>query len=116
MSIIQTKDSLADAQIAGNTVAIPNPTSPELTPKPKKFKKVGFLGSTIIELKKVQWPSLRYTTSWSAVVLVFTIVLSMVMGLFDKVFQDSVEYIQCRTTTSSETCSKQLENRFFFRK
>jgi preprotein translocase SecE subunit len=116
MSLIQSKESLSDVQIAGNARQVPATSTP-LPPakKEKKVKKQGFIGSTFAELKKVQWPSFRYTSSWSVVVVLFTVVLSLLMGTCDKVFQDSIEYIQCRTNTTASICDTQLKNHLLFR-
>lgn len=81
----------------------------------KKRKKQGFLKTTISELKKVDWPNFGYTLKWSGVVLLFTIVLSLLMGLFDKVFADSMTYVNCRVDTAASTCSTQLMNNLTFK-
>lgn len=58
-------------------------------------KKLGFIRSTIAELRKVNWPTAKYTFMWSAIVLLFTLVASISFSAIDRVFQESMGYAQC---------------------
>ena len=101
----QKTDSLVETNIGG--------TSSEVEPKniePKKSvstktvsqeRKPGFLKTTLEELKLVYWPSMSYVYKWSAIILVFTFVMAIGLGLFDRVFTDGVKFINC-TSPSGE--------------
>jgi preprotein translocase SecE subunit len=58
-------------------------------------KKPGFLRSTIIELKKVTWPTIEYVIRWSLIIIAFTAFFSIILGFVDMIFESSVKYVDC---------------------
>ena len=107
MAITRTKESLADIQIgenatqgSGKTPLNPLPKDKIVSSKP--IKKRGFLATTIDELRKVNWPTFRYTITWSVIVLIFTVFMSIFMGYFDHLFKNSITYVQCTATYNIE--------------
>jgi preprotein translocase subunit SecE len=58
--------------------------------KPKKerrFHPIRFLKEVAAELKKVTWPSRKDLVGYTLAVIVFVILLSVVVGVLDLVFQ-----------------------------
>jgi hypothetical protein len=67
MAIRQTKsDNLVETKLNENIIEDIKPQNDEPTIDfaGKKPKKRGFLASTVDELKKVEWPSLKYTVNY----------------------------------------------------
>jgi preprotein translocase SecE subunit len=95
----QKTDSLVEANIAGKSKNIePKPldSKPNSLPKvEKKERKPGFLKTTLEELKLVQWPTWKYVYKWSSIILLFTFVMSISLGLFDRIFTDGVKFVDC---------------------
>ena len=59
-----------------------------------KNKKVNaFLRSVVEELKKVTWPTKLETKAATVVVIVFSIIVSLILGVFDYVFSMAPEGI-----------------------
>jgi len=101
MAITRTKKgSLVDTKIEDKSLDDKKPiieekkveTSLENKIKPKKK---GFIGTTIDELKKSEWPSFNYVLRWSAVIVLFTAVFSVILGGFDSSFNNGVKFIDC---------------------
>ncbi len=58
--------------------------------KPKKerrFHPIRFLKEVVAELKKVTWPTRKDLVSYTIAVIVFVILISVVVGVLDFVFQ-----------------------------
>ena len=58
--------------------------------KPKKerrFHPIRFLKEVAAELKKVTWPTRKDLVSYTIAVIVFVILISVVVGILDFVFQ-----------------------------
>ncbi len=58
--------------------------------KPKKerrFHPIRFLKEVVAELKKVTWPSRKDLVNYTIAVIVFVILISVVVGVLDFVFQ-----------------------------
>lgn len=98
------------------------------TPKPStkvektdKAKKVGFLKSTLEELKKVDWPGFQKTINWSVIVIIFTFLISVTLGLVDHIFSASINFVDCTSpqgrgnSTTLEECGLDLANELTFR-
>lgn len=58
-------------------------------------KKSGFVASTFKELSKVEWPSWKYVLTWSAVIILFTGIFSIILGFADHTFSSSLLYSDC---------------------
>lgn len=52
-----------------------------------------YLRETWIELKKVRWPSRKEATNLTAVVLVVTVAMAIVLGLMDAIFYREFRYV-----------------------
>lgn len=109
MAITQRKRSLADESISVSKGDVKD--SPEKLGelkekegdvKSQKEKKAGFIKTTIAELKKVEWPTWKYTVTWVGIVIVFTIVMSIALGFFDHIFKTNMEYINCTSSYKIE--------------
>ncbi len=72
-------------------------------------KKRGFLLSTIDELRKVEWPTFKYTANWSAVIIVFTFIFSLSIGFIDNIFQSGIKYVSC--TADNQVTEKSSEDK-----
>jgi preprotein translocase SecE subunit len=82
---------------------------------PKKLeKKQGFIASTIEEMKKVEWPSFKYTVNWSVIIVIFTTFFALSIGLIDHVFDSGLKYVQCTAniTTAASNDKDENNNRF----
>ena len=58
--------------------------------KPKKerrFHPIRFLKEVVAELKKVTWPTRKDLVSYTIAVIVFVVLISVVVGVLDFVFQ-----------------------------
>ena len=58
--------------------------------KPKKerrFHPIRFLKEVVAELKKVTWPTRKDLVNYTIAVIVFVILISVVVGILDFVFQ-----------------------------
>ena len=58
--------------------------------KPKKerrFHPIRFLKEVVAELKKVTWPSRKDLVNYTIAVIVFVILISVVVGVLDLIFQ-----------------------------
>jgi preprotein translocase SecE subunit len=64
------------------------------------IKKGGFIATAIDELKKVQWPSFSYVTNWSLVIIIFTCIFALSIGLADRVFTSGIVYTDCSAKIS----------------
>lgn len=118
MAIIHRKQNFDDGIEIKQEIAQSSKTVSEQLKDEKEYKagkKESFCKTTVSELKKVDWPTLSYTLKWSGVVVLFTVIFSLIMGLFDKTFADSMTYINCRVDTNAETCNKQFINNLTFK-
>jgi len=70
-----------------------------------KAKKVGFVASTIDEMKKMEWPGYKYILKWSGLVILFTFIFSMFLGSVDHLFGTMVKVVDC---TSPEAKNKKI--------
>jgi preprotein translocase SecE subunit len=78
---------------------------------PKKLeKKRGFIASTIDEMKKVEWPSFKYTSNWAVIIVIFTTFFSLTIGLIDHVFDSGLKYVQCTANITTNASSDKDEN------
>jgi preprotein translocase SecE subunit len=101
-----------------------NGDSPEPKPKDslkgslKKKKVAGFLSTTIEELKKVQWPTFNYTIKTTVIIIIFTLVFSSALGLFEHGMTSGVKFVACTTPEGSnqpiEECLDQFKDQLLF--
>lgn len=81
----------------------------------------GFIKSTIAELRLVSWPSLQQTFKWGVVVILFTVLISMILGFTDHIFSASIKFIDCTSpqgrgsSTTWDECARDLANQLTFR-
>ncbi|MBC7472481.1 MAG: preprotein translocase subunit SecE [candidate division SR1 bacterium] len=114
MAIRQTKaNTLGQTELTEKQVEQKNSSSDRSLPK-KLEKKPGFLASTIEEMKKVEWPSFKYTVNWSVIIIIFTTFFALSIGLIDHVFDSSLKYVQCTAniTTAASNDKDENNNRF----
>jgi len=105
MAITRTqKDSLTDVQVGREKVSkIEGDAGTGSTKtRSKAEKKPGFLATTFDELRKVEWPTRRYTFNWSVVIILFTVFISLFMGLVDHTFTSGVRFATCTSTLNAE--------------
>ncbi len=114
------KDAIVDAQIDKKNVE----TKKSTEVIKKQEKKPGFFRSTVAELKKVEWPTWKYTSRWSAVIVMFTVAISLFLGLVDNVFTSGFKFVGCTTEITQgdgerneilSGCSQDLLNDLTFR-
>ena len=55
--------------------------------KERRFHPIRFLKEVVAELKKVTWPTRKDLVSYTIAVIVFVILISVVVGVLDFVFQ-----------------------------
>ena len=123
MPITQSKkDNLIETNISGKTVTdigTPNKKDKNQSKiKEEPEKKIGFLKSVWIELKKAEWPTAKYVFRWGVTVIVFTIVFASFLGLFDNIFNSGIKFVQCTSPqgfndSPSECASELVENLTF---
>jgi preprotein translocase SecE subunit len=103
MAIRQTKsDTLGQTELTEKQVDQKKSASSLDKNLPKTLtKRKGFLASTIEEMRKVEWPSLRYTVNWSVIIVIFTTFFALSIGLIDHVFDSSLKYVQCTATVTT---------------
>ena len=46
----------------------------------------GFINDTVSELKKVVWPSRREATNLTTIVIIFSVVMGLILGLMDYIY------------------------------
>ena len=115
MAIRQTKsNTLGQTELTGQNEGKIQSSKYDKNLPNKQEKKKGFFASTIEEMKKVEWPSIRYTANWSMVIIIFTTVFAFSIGLIDHVFESSVKYVQCTAniTTSGGGDAQENKDRF----
>ncbi len=96
MAITRNQATLADSQL--NSVAqMAENKNTDVSSIPSG-KRSGFIGSTIDELKKVEWPTLRYVLNWSAVIICFSALFAVSLGFFDHIFTGSIKFVDCTST------------------
>ena len=67
----------------------------DLVFNPSANKKSGLLKSTAKELIKTEWPSLSYVLKWSGVIILFTAIFALSVGVVDNIFDATVKYTTC---------------------
>lgn len=115
MAIRQTKaNTLGQTELTEKQVEQKNSSSDRSLPK-KLEKKQGFFASTIEEMKKVEWPSFRYTLNWSVIIIIFTAFFALSIGFIDHVFDSSLKYVQCTANITTVASNDKDENNNRFR-
>jgi preprotein translocase SecE subunit len=97
MAITRNQATLVDTQLNSNAQNVDSKENGEIIDR-KNTSKTGFIGSTIDELKKVTWPTFRYVLNWSAVIICFTALFAVSLGLFDHIFTGGVKFVDCTST------------------
>ena len=113
MAITRRKeDSLVETKIV-NPITDIKPTNQNKLPtetnqKPEKKSNFlfHFIKTTIVELKKVEWPALNYVISWSIVVILFASFFAIGLGFFDRIFNTGLRYVTC---TSSQGENQEIQ-------
>jgi preprotein translocase SecE subunit len=109
------KGSVATTDIKAATQ--PNGKVPESTPEsPKKSslenRKEGFFRSAITEVRKAEWPTFGYVVRWSLVIILFTAVLSSLLGFVDFTFENLLDFVDCTSPQSRgeelQACGQEL--------
>ena len=95
MAITRNQATLADSQLNSTTQITENNN---IDTSHGSSRASGFIGSTINELKKVEWPTLRYVLNWSAVIICFSALFAVSLGFFDHVFTGSIKFVDCTST------------------
>jgi preprotein translocase SecE subunit len=114
---IQTKkdQNLVETAITDDKII---KTSINPTKKVENTKRVSFLKSVFIELKKVKWPGIKYVASWSVLVILFTGVFSLILGGADHIFESGISFVSCSSTKGKSrdlgTCSSELLKQLIF--
>jgi preprotein translocase SecE subunit len=115
MAIInQNKTSLINTNIGDNITTSGGNKEAKI---PDQIKKRSFLGSVIDELKKVEWPGIRYVFQWSVLVICFTAVFSLILGASDHVFETGINFVSCSSAKGKArdlgTCSTEFAKKLF---
>jgi preprotein translocase SecE subunit len=115
MAIInQNKSSLINTNIGDNITTSGGNKEAII---PDQSKKRSFLGSVIDELRKVEWPGLRYVLQWSVLVVCFTAVFSLILGASDHVFETGINFVSCSSAKGKArdlgTCSSEAAKKLF---
>jgi preprotein translocase SecE subunit len=127
MAVTRRKtDNLVETDLSGKLIEDIKKTSNQETQKKaetkeklknlkkadKADKQPGFLATTVQELKKANWPTFRYTYSWSLVIVLFTVVVSVSLGLFDHSFTNGIKFVDCTSTQGRnqpiQTCGREF--------
>lgn len=84
----------------------------------KKKKPTSFLRTTVEELKKVEWPTFNYTMKTTVIIIVFTLVFSSALGLFEHGMTSGVKFVACTTPEGSNQpigdCLNELKDQLLF--
>jgi len=124
MAIARTQqDNITDIELEQKDALEGKKTDKKASEKPETIKlekKPGFFTSTINELKKVEWPGLRYVVNWSLAILLFTAVLSLFLGFADHIFSAGISFANCTSPANSDSrtvqeCSDELVTKLTFR-
>ncbi|NJL96923.1 preprotein translocase subunit SecE [Candidatus Gracilibacteria bacterium] len=100
MAVIKTKeDSLVEAKDLKND-NLNLAKEPKVEVDESKEKKKSFLATTIEELKKAEWPGIKYVLNWSLVIVLFTAIFAVSLGLIDNVFNSGLKFIDCTSVIS----------------
>ncbi|MDQ3239113.1 MAG: preprotein translocase subunit SecE [bacterium] len=59
----------------------------------KKASILDFLNSTVLELKKVDWPSREKTTRFTVIVVLVSVAVGLLITGLDLIFTHTIEYI-----------------------
>ncbi len=70
--------------------------SPQALAKNQGKQRFKFIGDIIAELKKVTWPSRREATYLTTLVIVFTVVVAIILGVVDFGFSKLMNVILLR--------------------
>lgn len=65
-------------------------------------KKPNFFQTTLEELKLVNWPTWNYVYRWSGTIILFTFVVSISLGFFDKFFTTGVKFVDCTSVVGKK--------------
>ncbi len=65
-------------------------------------KKPNFFQTTLEELKMVKWPTWKYVYKWASIILLFTLVMSVSLGAFDKLFTTGVKFVDCTSVVGKK--------------
>lgn len=99
MAIVQNRKSLLDTtlidegKVEGQIQTAQKADGSKV--KDAKKAKKGIIGSTIEEVKKVNWPSFGYVLKWSVTIVAFTFIFAIVLGVFDHGFKSGIKFIDC---------------------
>jgi preprotein translocase subunit SecE len=83
----------ADDAIEGDTVSRHEREREEHGPRRSRGRLITFLGHSIDELRRVQWPNRRQVGQATAVVLGFVVIAGGYLGLLDALWQPLIEAI-----------------------
>jgi preprotein translocase SecE subunit len=93
---VEPSDGAPD-EVEGDLVPAARPGAAERAAhaRPRKRRKgvIGFLGSCVDELKRVQWPDRRQVGQGTAVTLGFTVLAGGYLGLLDALWKPLIEAI-----------------------
>lgn len=78
--------------------------------KAKGKKKGNFFKDTWSELKKVHWPTKQTVVKYTAVVLVFVLIMGILVWCCDKVFDFGISSVIGREETTSQTAPVTEDN------
>ncbi len=94
MAVVKkNEDSLVNSKMVDDKLKTgPRPKDDSLTVETKKR---GFIRTTIEEVKKVEWPSFSYVLNWTLVIILFTAVFSVSLGVVDNVFNSGLKFVDC---------------------
>ena len=102
MAVVKkNENSLVNSKIVDDNIK--SPSSPEKEVIKDEPKKRGFIATTIDELKKFEWPTFSYVLNWTLVIILFTAVFSVSLGVVDNVFNSGFKFVDCTSIiTQSE--------------
>ncbi len=115
MAIInQNKSSLINTNIGENITTSGGNKEAQI---PNQAKNKNFVTSVINELRKVQWPGLRYVINWSVLVVCFTAIFSLILGASDHVFETGINFVSCSSIKGKGrdlgTCTTEFAKKLF---
>ncbi len=120
------KDSLVDVALTADKVlgddkkSIGNKLGTQINKPYKEAKKPGFIKTTIEELRKVNWPGLSYVLRWSSIIILFTVLVSLSLGLFDHIFTGGMKFVDCTSPSGRkqtvQSCGQELSEYLTFRR
>jgi preprotein translocase SecE subunit len=94
MAVIKTKeDSLVETKIVDDKIKVKSTDIKENIDSITTGK--NFFATTLEELRKVEWSKPKYVFNWSLVIILFTAVFSISLGLVDNVFDAGLKFVDC---------------------